>query len=93
MIIWPRGKESTEVRITQIKGKEWESSYQKLKISPEERLTQTHENLFEIFRRPQKYFSIRKEWMYVTPTVNCPSQETEVTSTPTRPVDNVVIAT
>ena len=26
-------------------------------------------------------------------TVNCPSQETEVTSTPTRPVDNVVIAT
>ena len=28
-----------------------------------------------------------------SPTVNCPSQETEVTSTPTRPVDNVVIAT
>ena len=27
------------------------------------------------------------------PTVNCPSQETEVTSTPTRPVDNVVITT
>ena len=26
-------------------------------------------------------------------TVNCSSQETEVTSTPTRPVDNVVIAT
>ena len=26
-------------------------------------------------------------------TVNCLSQETEVTSTPTRPVDNVVIAT
>ena len=25
--------------------------------------------------------------------VNCPSQETEVTSTPTRPVDNVVITT
>ena len=25
--------------------------------------------------------------------VSCPSQETEVTSTPTRPVDNVVIAT
>ena len=23
-------------------------------------------------------------------TVNCPSQETEVTSTPTRPVDNVI---
>ena len=29
----------------------------------------------------------------LTPTVNCPSQETEVTSTRTRPVDNVVIAT
>ena len=25
--------------------------------------------------------------------VNCPSQETKVTSTPTRPVDNVIIAT
>ena len=25
--------------------------------------------------------------------MNCPSQETEVTSTPTRPVDNVVITT
>ena len=33
--------------------------------------------------------------MYVSvlSTVNCPSQETEVTSTPTRPVDNVVITT
>ena len=27
------------------------------------------------------------------PTVNCPSQETEETSTPTRPVENVVITT
>ena len=26
-------------------------------------------------------------------TVNCPSQETEVTSTPTKPVENVVITT
>ena len=26
-------------------------------------------------------------------TVDCPSQETEVTSTPARPVDNVVITT
>ena len=26
-------------------------------------------------------------------TVNCPSQETEVTSTPTRPVDNFIITT
>ena len=31
--------------------------------------------------------------MILTPTVNCPNQETEVTSTPTRPVDNVVITT
>ena len=29
----------------------------------------------------------------MTGAVNCPSQETEVTSTPTKPVDNVVIAT
>ena len=27
------------------------------------------------------------------PTVNCPSQETEVSSTPTRPVENVVLTT
>jgi len=26
-----------------------------------------------------------------TPTVNCPSQETEITSTPTRPVENLLI--
>ena len=31
------GKESTEVHITQNKGKERENSYQKLKRSPEER--------------------------------------------------------
>ena len=29
----------------------------------------------------------------ITPTVNCPSQETEVTSTRTSPVENVVITT
>ena len=29
----------------------------------------------------------------VSTSVNCSSQETEVTSTPTRPVDNVVVAT
>ena len=28
-----------------------------------------------------------------SPTVNCPSQEAELTSTPIRPVDNVVITT
>ena len=31
--------------------------------------------------------------MIYTPTANCPSQNTEVTSTPKRPVDNVVITT
>ena len=31
--------------------------------------------------------------MIQTPTVNCPSQETEVTSTSTRPVENVVLTT
>ena len=38
----PRGKESTEVRITQNKGKERENSYQKLKRSPKESHTHTH---------------------------------------------------
>ena len=28
--------------------------------------------------------------MIKTPTVNCPSQETEETTTPTRPVENVL---
>ena len=32
----PRGKESTEVQITQKMGKERENSYRKMKISPEE---------------------------------------------------------
>ena len=42
-------------------------------------------------------FQLESIYLYFPPssqlTVNCPSQETEVTSTPTRPVDNVVIAT
>ena len=37
-------------------------------------------------------FQLESIYLYF-PTVNCPNQETEVTSTPTRPVDNVVIAT
>ena len=37
MLIKPRGKESTEVQITQNKGKNREISYQKLKRSPKER--------------------------------------------------------
>ena len=38
----PRGKESTEVRKSQIKGKESENSYQELKRSPKDRHTHTH---------------------------------------------------
>ena len=38
----PRGKESTEVRKSQIKGKESENSYQELKRSRNDRHTQTH---------------------------------------------------
>ena len=37
----PRGKESTDVLITQNKGKESENSYQKLKRSPQDRHTKT----------------------------------------------------
>ena len=33
------------------------------------------------------------KFKYDFPTVNCPSQETEVTSTSTRPVENVIITT
>ena len=56
-----------------------------------------------LFRNPpgglprflQPYFYRSKTLIVIPsiPTVNCPSQETEGTSTPTRPVDNVVIAT
>jgi hypothetical protein len=45
----PCGKESTEVRKSQIKGKESEISYQELKRSPKDRHTQTHENCIEVF--------------------------------------------
>ena len=45
----PRGKESTEVRITQNIGKESENSYQKLKRSQQDRHMQTHGNLIKIF--------------------------------------------
>ena len=45
----PRGKESTEIQVTQNKGKERENSYKKLKRSPQERHMQTHGNLIEIF--------------------------------------------
>ena len=50
----PRGKESTEVRESQIKGKESENSYQELKRLPKDRHTQTHGNCIEIFRQSEE---------------------------------------
>ena len=61
----PRGKESTEVQITQNKGKESENSYQKLKRSQWDRHTCTHGNLIKIFRQAQPSFSIKGEQMFV----------------------------
>ena len=43
----PRGKESTEVRISQNKGKESENSYQKLKRSLKDRHTETVSRYFD----------------------------------------------
>ena len=43
----PRGEESTEVRISQTKGKESENSYQKLKRSLKDRHMQTHPSLLQ----------------------------------------------
>ena len=55
---WPRGKESTEVRKSQNKGKESENSYQKLKRSPRDRHTKTHGNRIEIFQLARPSLSI-----------------------------------
>ena len=59
--IKPHGKESTDVRKSQIKGKESENSYQELKRSPKDKHTQTHGNCIEIFRQARQSFSIRRE--------------------------------
>ena len=59
--IRPRGKESTEVRKSQIKGKESENSYQELKRSQKDRHTQAHGNCIEIFRLARQSFSIERE--------------------------------
>ena len=60
-----------------------------MKINVDERHKQTHGTFntkkYHVFA-PMGRFQLES-------TVNCPSQETEVTSTPTRPVDNVVIPT
>ena len=61
----PRGKESTEVRISQNKGKESENSYQKLKRSLKDRPMKTHRNCIEIFQRAQPSFTIRREQIFV----------------------------
>ena len=60
-IYLPCGKESTEVRKSQIKGKESENSYQELKRSSKYRHTQTHGNCIEIFRQARPSFSIGRE--------------------------------
>ena len=52
----------TEVRKSQIKGKEIENSYQELKRSQKDRHTQTHGNCIEIFWLAQQSFSIEREW-------------------------------
>ena len=57
----PQGKESTEVRKSQIKGKESENSYQELKRSLKDKHTQTHGNCIEIFRQARLSFSIGRE--------------------------------
>ena len=57
--------------------------------------------LFYLFFRPSShptvvFLSCRPfvvNTTFSTPTVNCPSLETEETSTPTRPVENVVLTT
>ena len=45
----PYGKESTEVQINTKNGKRKGKLLPKMKRSPEERHTQTHGNLFDIF--------------------------------------------
>ena len=56
----PHGKESTKVWITQKIGKERGKSYQKMKRFSEERHTEMHGSIIEIFRRSQMSFSIRR---------------------------------
>ena len=57
----PRGEESTEVRVSQNKGKESENSYQKMKRSLKDRHTKTHGNCIEIFRQARPPLSIKRE--------------------------------
>ena len=45
----PHGKESTKVQITQKIGKKEETLTEKMKRSPDERHTQTHRSLTEVF--------------------------------------------
>ena len=61
--VFDHGKESTEVRKSQIKGKESENSNQELKRSPKD--TQTHGNCIEIFRQARPSFSLE------TPSLSC----------------------
>ena len=56
----PREKKITEVWITQKVGKQRGHFYQKMKRYPDERHTQTHGALIEIFRQSQTSFSIKR---------------------------------
>ena len=58
-----RGKQSTEVRITQkiFKKKKEETLTERKNRSPNEGHAQIHGSLFETFRRSQMSFSIRRE--------------------------------
>ena len=55
------GNRNNNPKITQKIGKERENSYREVKRSPEDRHTQTHGYLVNIFRRSQMFFSIRRE--------------------------------
>ena len=57
----PCGKESTEVWITQKEEKKEETLTEKMKRSPDERYTQTHGSLTEMFPQSQMSFFIRRE--------------------------------
>ena len=57
----PCGKESTEVQISQNKGKENENLPEIEEIT----VGQAHRNCFEIFRQARPSFSIRREQMFV----------------------------
>ena len=63
-IYTPRGKESTEVRKSQNKGKESENSYQKLKRSPRDGHTKTHGNCIFVNRKRVNVCEHTQRWSH-----------------------------